>query len=125
MASVNKPAPAVEVDPINGPQVSVQRAYVNPEEVFNELPITLLEQLTDLAKQKFADEIVAGHNTDSDMAGFRSALLRDLIKAQHKQLVTRVSEKMEKKAREFYKELRARGIDREQAIKMSGYRPED
>jgi hypothetical protein len=144
MASINKPVLS-EVEVITGKVTSkttekdgnvstetsqssstpVVRAYVDPSDVFNELPVTTMEQLTDLAKQRFASEIVAGHNTDSDIAGFRTTVVRELVKQQHKQLVARVSDKMERKAREFYKELRARGVEREAAIKMSGYKPED
>lgn len=127
--TINKPtatsAPITDVEPVNGPQVSTQTVYVEANSVFGNVPVTTLEQITDLARNRFASEIVAvGQVTDSQMSAFRLSVLRDLIKQQHKQLVTRVADKMERKAREFYKELRARGIDREQAIKMSGYNPE-
>lgn len=108
-----------------GSTTEVVKAYVDPDAVFNEIAITTMDMLTDLAKQKFADIIVAGHNTDAAMAGFRTTIIRDMVKQAHKQLVTRVADKTEKKAREFYKELRVRGISVHDAVKMSGYVPEE
>lgn len=124
MASKSTPAPVVttvEVDPV----VSTVKPYVDPTGVFNEIPITTLDQLTDLAKDKFSSMIVAGHNTDSAISGFRTTLLRDMVAAAHKQLKARRTEKTEKEGRKFYRDLRARGITVCDAIKMSGYTPDD
>lgn len=123
-ANVVPVAPAVVVTE-NDPIVATSKPYVDPDAVFNEIPITTLDMLTDLAKNKFSSIIVAGHNTDSDIAGFRTTLLRDLVATAHKQLVTRVKDKTEKNGRTFYRELRARGISVCDAIRMSDYRPDD
>lgn len=103
----------------------VVKVYCDPSEVFNELPVTTLAMITDLTKKKFSDEIVAtGQITDSKMSEFRGAWLRDVVSAAHKQFLKVTTEKNEKKAREFYKELRARGMEREECIKLSGYNPD-
>ena len=35
--------------------------YTNASAVLNELPVTLVEKITVMAKKKFADQILAGH----------------------------------------------------------------
>lgn len=129
MATVNKPiagaVSTVEVERVPGPQVTTETVYVDANTVFAQVPVTVLDQITDLAKNRYASEIVAaGQVTDAQMCHFRLSVVRDLIKQQHKQFVTRVADKIEKKSREFYRELRARGIDKDQAVKMSGYNPD-
>lgn len=115
----------VKVETSQTSSTPVVKVYCEPSEIFNELPITTLAMITDLTKKKFSDEIVAaGQITDSKMSEFRGAWLRDVVSAAHKQFLKVTTEKNEKKAREFYKELKARGMSREEAIKLSGYNPD-
>jgi hypothetical protein len=84
-----------------------------------------MDKLTDLARNRFASEIVAaGQVTDKQLSVFRTQFVCDMIVQQHKQLVSRVTVKKLLKSREFYKSLRERGMERTDAIKLSGYNPD-
>ena len=130
MATVNgKTSPASitteEIDRVDGPQVNVKTLYTTPEAVFSELPVPTMDKLTDLARNRFASEIVAaGQVTDKQLSVFRTQFVCDMIVQQHKQLVSRVTVKKLLKSREFYKSLRERGMERTDAIKLSGYNPD-
>jgi hypothetical protein len=119
------PVTTTESDRVDGPQISVTTLYTSADNVFSEIPIPVMEKLTDLAKNRFSAEIVAaGQTSDKQLSVFRTTFICDIIAQQHKQLVSRVSLKKLLKAREFFKQLRARGVSRVDAIKLSGYDPD-
>ena len=99
--------------------VHTEKAYLTPDSVLNEIPVTFVSRLTELAKDKFAREIMAGHATDKDMNGFRVTVLNDLVKTAHKGMTDRRRDKEEKQSLTFYKELIARGVKPEEAIKLA------
>jgi len=124
-ASGTTPITTEEIDRVDGPQVNVKTLYTTPESVFSELPVPTMDKLTDLARNRFANEIVAaGQVTDKQLSVFRTQFVCDMIVQQHKQLVSRVTVKKLLKSREFYKSLRERGMERTDAIKLSGYNPD-
>lgn len=97
--------------------------YTNASAVLNELPVTLVEKITVMAKKKFADQILAGHATDKHLCQFRTDYLFDLIEGQHKQFLKQVKARDEQRCRELYTSLRERGISVVDASKASGYNP--
>jgi len=97
--------------------------YMVASLVLNELPITTVDALKVMAKRKFADQLLAGHATDKDVAGYCTAYIVDIISAAHKQFVKQVKVKDENRTRELYTQLRARGISVADASKASGYNP--
>jgi hypothetical protein len=97
--------------------------YTNAGAVLNELPVTLVEKITVMAKKKFADQILAGHATDKHLCQFRTDYLFDLIEGQHKQFLKQVKARDEQRCRELYTSLRERGISVADASKTSGYNP--
>ena len=100
-----------------------QALYTNASAVLNELPVTLVEKITIMAKKKFADQILAGHATDKHLCQFRTDYLFDLIEGQHKQFLKQVKARDEQRCRELYTSLRERGISVADASKASGYNP--
>ena len=111
-----------EVDAITNPEVVTN--YVDPDAVFNELPMVTRDFVTDLCKDRFSKEIMAvGTLTESKIAAFRNAWLVDAVSAAHKQLVKLQAARSETRARELYKQLRSRGIAPAEASKASGYNP--
>jgi hypothetical protein len=112
------------VDEVDAVTSDVVTTYVDPQDVFNELPAVTRDFITDLCKDKFSREIMAtGELTDSKLAGFRNAYLIDVVSAAHKQLVKLQAMRSETRARELYKQLRSRGIAPAEASKASGYNP--
>ena len=102
----------------------VVTVYVDPTDVFNELPMVTRDFITDLCKDRFSKEIMAvGTLTESKIAAFRNAWLVDAVSAAHKQLVKLQAARSETRARELYKQLRSRGIAPAEASKASGYNP--
>lgn len=97
--------------------------YTPASAVLNELPVTLVEKITVMAKKKFADQILAGHATEKHLCQFRTDYLRDLIEGQHKQFLKQVKARDEQRCREWYTSLRERGISVVDASKASGYNP--
>ena len=97
--------------------------YTNASAVLNELPVTLVEKITVMAKKKFSDLILAGHGTDKDMCQFRTDYLYGLIDSQHEQFTKQVKARDEQRCRERYVSLRKRGISVADASKASGYNP--
>lgn len=99
------------------------KLYVSPVDLFNELPVTVADKITVMAKRKFSDQILAGHGTDKHLMQFRVDYLVELIDAQHKQFVKAVKARDENRCRELYTSLRERGISVSDASKASGYNP--
>ena len=117
---VVKEAPKQEPPKQEAPK---QALYTNASAVLNELPVTLVEKITIMAKKKFADQILAGHATDKHLCQFRTDYLFDLIEGQHKQFLKQVKARDEQRCRELYTSLRERGISVADASKASGYNP--
>ena len=109
-----------EVDAVTSDKVTV---YLDADIVFNQLPVSTRDALTDLAKDKYSREVVAGHVTDKDMAGFRTQMIIDYTTAAHKQLVKMQRSRSEAKCAGLYRALRERGISVAEASKASGYNP--
>ena len=118
--AVVKEAPKQEPPKQEAPK---QALYTNASAVLNELPVTLVEKITVMAKKKFADQILAGHATDKHLCQFRTDYLFDLIEGQHKQFLKQVKARDEQRCRELYTSLRERGISVADASKASGYNP--
>jgi len=97
--------------------------YTPASAVLNELPVTLVEKITVMAKKKFSDLILAGHGTDKDMCQFRTDYLYGLIDAQFIQFEKQVQARDEHNRRARYVSLRERGISVADASKASGYNP--
>ena len=97
--------------------------YTPAGAVLNDLPVTLVEKITVMAKKKFSDLILAGHGTDKDMCQFRTDYLYGLIDSQHEQFTKQVKARDEQRCRERYVSLRERGISVADASKASGYNP--
>ena len=97
--------------------------YVAPDALFNEFPSTLIDQIRMLAKIKHSDEIAAGHVSDKELRAFCNSWLRDTVKSLYEQKKKAISERAERKQRDYYLALRADGISVEQASKASGYNP--
>lgn len=121
--ALNAPATGttVEIDPITSDK---QTLYLDASVVFNQLPSVTRDYVVALAKNKFAQEILAvGTLTDAKMAAFSTAWLQDMVTSQYKSLVKVQHERDEKRRRELYKALRERGITVAEASKASGYNP--
>jgi len=101
----------------------VVTAYVDPSSVFNEIPSVTQDFLSDLAKDKFAKEILASPLTDAKLAAFRNAWLIDTVSSAHKSLVKVQAARSEQRCRDLYKQLRSRGMSPADASKASGYNP--
>jgi hypothetical protein len=97
--------------------------YVQASAVLNELPVTAVDMLTVMAKRKFSDQILAGHDSDKHVSQFRTEYIVDAISAAHKQFLKQVKVKDEQRCRDLYTQLRARGISVVDASKASGYNP--
>ncbi len=123
-ATQSTPVPASkitnEVDAVTSDKVTV---YLDADVVFNQLPVSTKDALTDIAKDKYSREVVAGHVTDKDMCAFRTQVLIDYVSAAHKQLVKMQRVRSENKCAMLYKALRERGISVAEASKASGYNP--
>lgn len=109
-----------EVDAVTSDKVTT---YLDADIVFNQLPVSTRDALTDLAKDKYSREVVAGHVTDKDMAGFRTQMIIDYATAAHKQLVKLQTARKNAKCAALYSALRERGISVAEASKASGYNP--
>ena len=116
----SKPTEVIE----SHPKAEVKRVYFPATDFLSELPITLVEQMTALTKKKFSDVVLSGNITDEQMRGLRVQYLIATISGLHKQFEKSVNERKEKAQREQYKELRAKGIDKKDAVKISGYNPD-
>ena len=103
--------------------VATSALYVAASTILNELPKSTVDMLTVMAKRKFSDQILAGHDTDKHVSQFRTEYITDMISAAHKQFVKQVKVKDEARCRELYTQLRARGVSVVDASKASGYNP--
>ena len=104
-----------EVNTLTGQQIP----YVSASSVLNELSMILVGKLTELAKDRFAREIMAGHGTDKDLDGFRVQVLNKLVDSAHKAMSDQRKDKDAKASLKFYRELIARGMTQAEAIKVA------
>jgi len=103
--------------------VKTQKVYFAATDFLSELPITLVEQITELTKKKFSDDFLSTVS-DEKLKGYRTMFLIETISSMHKQHEKMVRERKEKKQRESYKEYRSKGVSKEDAVKISGYNPD-
>lgn len=103
----------------------IERLYVEADGVFNELPVTTLDALNFLvnAHSDYSKFIAAGHTSDNDRAAYRTALIVEMVNAAFKQKDKAVKAQIESKARKFYLELVARGVEQDKAQKLANYFP--
>lgn len=103
--------------------ISTKKVYFAATDFLSELPITFIEQMTELTKKKFSDDFLSTVS-DEKLKGYRTQFLIVTISAMHKQHEKMVKERKEKKAREWYKELRSKGVTKENAVMVTGYNPD-
>ena len=103
----------------------IERVYIDPADVFNELPKVTLEELDFLvnANSDFSKIIAAGHVTDNNRAEFRTQLIRDMVHNAAIQKNKQIAQSTMLKARKLYQELVARGVPQAEALKVSKYDP--
>lgn len=124
--TVVRPNPAKSETVETSPDGQHKVAYIGADGVFADLPVTIVDMLTEMTKAAFAKELIAaGTVTDSRLSAMRADWLRERIISMHASWRKANEQAVLNKARKFYLELRARGFSKEDAAKTARYNPLD